>query len=649
MEKDYPSEELISVEKEGEIVEVRSNSDASPNKPVNNTNKKQKQVVEHASSSSSEELPDLRRDEGEEGGECEGGGDGDDNTSPGNEPVDNECLDDDGVGANADDEEDEEVSFSIRGRREGRDRERDRGKKRSTSGSSTPRRFHRSSKRPRSHSRSRVLTERVLFFEQVWQGQSVDDDESHSHSHLSITRSHSSKDLDSEFSKEIDALEKRLEKQRQRFKSGDVFFEKVTLRHTPTSASHFTSRGGGDFLQESLSRSETHLNPSGHLQSRYKSYERIERIDDDDDDSDNGGEESITMSSQQKHSISKSPVYDELVAESRRGDGSTSSPSPGPALAAMVRSEAKSQTVPGSVSIRYEAAGSPSPTRSRTPDDASEFSASGSLGSRISSKLAKYEFLGVTADAISRSRTPSGGTSLSSLRSVSPRMGDSRGNLSQHYHSFDQQYGNRRLIVTTTTTTTQELKSVRMARSPSSGIESIASPTSDIATRPPFHQTAERLHEEPVSKTAMKSSASSASKILKGRSSSSSSTIQSPTSADGSESDDHGSFLSAGASSSGGGVGKYSDKSGMSDKSSSSPPLLTSSPSEWYSQYKSKVAHSPVGAMANIATGTISPVLAGRFESDVGMSAKSKAAHFDSHIAEIKGMYKRIKTILKCL
>lgn len=610
-------------------------------------------VVKESVDEEVEQVPRLKK--------CDGG-DSSDNVSPGDDYLD-------GVGG--DDEDDDEVRQGTAkertvtsGGREGRERV----KRRVASGSSrssTPKRFTRSSARAtereetraRSHSRSRVLTERVLFFEQVWQGgneqSGSESGPSTSASHgVKIGRSRSSRDLDSELASEIDALEKRLERQRQRFKSGDVFFEKVTLRHTPNQSGYLSPV---EFVQESrdFSRSESHLNRSRLtspvptqtrvIRSRTVSYETVEKIGVEDDDE----EEDIFVSMSTPRSpppSSKSPVYDELVAHSSRmGEREAATPSPNPAT--MTRSETRSHVIPGRVSIKYEAVDSPSSMRSRTPsEDVSEISHSGSTStsSRNNVRLAKYEFLGVTADAISRSRTPSGGTSLSSLRSGSPRMGDSSSSLGGPHHFHHQEHhqfpggqgssggGGRRLIVTTTTTTTSEMKSVRMARSPSSGIGSIASPTSEASPRVgPQEQSNETDGKGDSVITRRQVTTTTKSYHHPDKSGgSSTTTVMSPS---GSESDD---LYGSGGAGTGGLSGRSGSRSGF--VSGDRSPLPSATAQEWYTQYKSKVAHAtPSSSSTSAAAESITP---GRFETDVTKSAKSRAAYFDSHIAEIKGM-----------
>lgn len=623
---------------------------------VNNDGKKVQEDLEKEV-----EVPRLKKC-GDDGG----GGDSSDVS-----PVDDYLGGDDGDIDDEDDVTNERVVITSgpsggRGR-EGRERLKRRGTGTPATGtsslsgsrSSTPKRFTRkdAGKRPRSHSRSRVLTERVLFFEQVWQGAGAEEDEvASTHKSASnvsrVSRSRSSRDLESEFSREIDALEKRLERQRQRYKSGDVFFEKITLRHTPSSG-RATQSGYLSpeeyLLSESgnFSRSETHLNRQSRLsspppqhftgtRSRTVSYETVENIGGDQDDVD---EEDIFLKMAHKPSHSgksKSPVYDELLAQSSGdvagtlGERDVSSPT-------MSKRETKSHVIPGRVSIKYEAVDTPSSIRSRTPsEEPSEMSQSGSSSSRMSSsaRQAKYEFLGVTADAISRSRTPSGGTSLSSLRSVSPRMGDSNSSLGGHHHHHVRQIqeqefrsGQRRLIVTTTTTT--EMKSVRMARSPSSGIGSIASPTSEASPRVPTQSQPHSSEAEDTegSSVITRKSVTTTRSYQKSDTGSASATLMSPS---GSESDD---LYSASVASGSSGLRSVS-------RSGTKSPLPSAAAQEWYTQYKSKVAHAtPVGATPATSgrSGNESDT-PGRFETEVTKSAKSRAAYFDSHIAEIKGM-----------
>ncbi|CAL8111856.1 unnamed protein product [Orchesella dallaii] len=576
--------------------------------------------------------------------------------------------------------DDGEHAISAGAGREGRDRRKKRSspKKVSSETETTPRlESKRLRDRPRSNSRSRVLTERVMFFEQVWQGSSSEPQEAQNKSpsveilnvttrttekvdddgEVRIIRSRSSRELESEFAKEIDALEKRLEQQKQRFKSGDVFLEHVTLRHTPTSSREGYLSPEPEFIHHQLIRSRSSsrlssereyerrvVSPDIHSslirRSETVSYETITRFPEGE-----GDEEQ--QHSKMEHSSSKSPVYDELVTHSSGGDGESGTSTPHHPVM-MTKYETRSQVVPGRVSIKYEAVGgggplSPTSARSATPsEDVSDFSASGSSGSRLSSsKMAKYEFLGVTADAISRSRTPSGGTSISSFRSGSPRIGDSNTSLggghhvTTEHHQYQTTSGQRRLVVTTKTTTTSEMKSIRMARSPSSGIGSIASPTSDISPRIPQSSSSHfvdnpdnaeaNVHKEKTDDILITRKVVSSS-YQQTPSSKGGSVVQTPTSV-GSESED---LLSGG-----GGVIVSSnisvrgDRTPRSASSLSSPAGTANSPAEWYTQYKSKV---------------VAPT-PGRFETDVSKSAKSKAAFFDSHIAEIKGK-EHEKTIL---
>lgn len=648
-EGDEPSAPVVVVQ--GELPPSTAITSPSAAIKVNNA----ATVVKESVDDEVEQVPRLKK--------CDGG-DSSDNVSPGDDYLD-------GVGGDIDEDDDEVRRGTVKertvisGGREGGERV----KRRVASGSSrssTPKRFSRSSartaereeKRTRSHSRSKVLTERVLFFEQVWQGGNEQEGGSESGPSTSAShgvkfgRSRSSRDLESEFASEIDALEKRLERQKQRFKSGDVFFEKVTLRHTPNQSGYLSPV---EFLQESrdFSRSETHLNRSRLTsptplhsivtRSRTVSYETVENIGVEDD----GEEEDIFVSMSQQRSPppppSKSPVYDELLAHSsssggRMGEREAATPSPNPAT--MTRSETRSHVIPGRVSIKYEAVDSPSSTRSRTPsEDVSEMShsASTSTSSRNNVRLAKYEFLGVTADAISRSRTPSGGTSLSSLRSASPRMGDSSGSLGGPHHFHHQEHhqflgsqggsGGRRLIVTTTTTTTSEMKSVRMARSPSSGIGSIASPTSEASPRVGPQEQPNETDESAdavITRRHVKTTTKSYHHDKSGTSSTT--TVMSPS---GSESDE---LYGSSAGGTGGLSGRSGSRSGF--VSGERSPLPSAAAQEWYTQYKSKVAHATPSSSTGAAAESTTP---GRFETDVTKSAKSRAAYFDSHIAEIKG------------
>lgn len=557
------------------------------------------------------------------------------------------------------------------------ERGRARNKKRahiSSTAPSTPQRFDRNRPRPRSHSRSRVLTERILFFEQVWQGHG-DDDDGVDGGHVPITRSRSALD-DTEFTREIDALEERLSRQRQRFKSGSVFFERVTLRetHSPTSSSqsrHLAPEGGLVF-QEKFSRSESHLNqrlgspenvPHDLGSTRFSPREgSLDRGDVKREEPDYGDDETMAHSSKR---TSKSPVYDELMSYSFHEWGgntpdateSYSSISEVHTRRSCTPSKSRNDTSihPECVSTSHEAAGTPSSARSSTPsENVSEYYSS-STCSRMSTnaRLAKLEFLGVAPGAISRSRTPSGGTSLSSLRSGSPRIGErstSLGGGEFHHHSYLHEqreaghHGHKRFTtVTTISSEAPEVRTFRIVQSPSSGVGSVSSPVSDTSSRQlPQEVTTPVDVDNNPSQMRSYSVSHTPAKITTSRSYNQisehhrpspqpSSTVQSPSSFDDSTSEDYYLMSSTGIKNVTGDSVRNIRASEVDNESFLQSHSISP---EWYTtHYKSKVA----AASQPIIPAETSVVGAGRFETDVTKSAKSRAAYFDSHIAEIKG------------
>jgi hypothetical protein len=521
--------------------------------------------------------------------------------NPGSDPleedIDHQLLSSDEVPYDADDDETSKTEFR---RSLGRERDRKRGIKKPASEAGAGAKKSRS--RTRSSSRSRVLTEKVLFYEQVWQGSGG---RSPSLDHLApsasdsfttittTTRTRSERFLnESPLPKGVEELERRLEEKRRRYRSGDrgnsPFLENISLRRTPSRenfsdvpTSPSPTRFGASMERDEGRRSGM-TSPQGLIRKKTVSYEEVF----EDSVGDGNAEGGSPIHSSHSH------VPEARASPSGAGEfvrtKTISSTSTSKHTVLMTKYETRSQVIPGRRSVKYEMSGSgDTEFRNRTPSSDTADGSGTSAGTHVqSNKKAKYEFLGVQADAINRSRTPSGGGAFSassrSLGGASPRF--ERSSLANEPGDLQQ----RKLIVTTT----EEVTTFRTVRSPSSGI---GSPAESVCSSS-FQPSQKTFHEDfSYNQRSVGLGSGSEASIASGTdkpfddveerilSSSVSRTRSTPT----------------------------PDHSGWSDESN-----------EFYSKYKSQIG---------------SASTAGRFETDVTKSAKAKSAFFDSHIAEIRG------------
>jgi len=534
---------------------------------------------------------------------------------------------------------DDERSFSRDATNVG-GRERDR--KRHHNVNKNPENSKKSRSRTRSGSRSRVLTEKVLFYEQVWQGSggrspSLDHlappDSTHHHLQHSITttkRTKSERFLDEhQLPKEFEELERKLEEKRRRYRSGErggsPFLEGVSLRRTP-SREYFSDvpNSPSPSRMDDEGRRSGVTSPTGGggrgsgggapppavLRKKTVSYEEVfeEALG---DGSSRDGRTTSSCVGESSPSVSR----DEFISRT------LSSTSTSKHTVVMTKYETRSQVIPGRRSVKYEMTGGSGATsdnvkfRSRTPSGSGGGGGDVAGGEQrpvtptgtqrvLSNKIAKYEFLGVKADAINRSRTPSGGGASLSSRSIggaSPRLERSSFGSVGEVPGGGRDLQQRKLIVTTT----EEVTTFRSVRSPSSGI---GSPADSVSSGSFLLNQSQRSFPEDLPGVSRRSV---------GRSGSGSEASVSVSGGDNNKFDEvEERILSSSVSR----TRSTPDHSGWSDEST-----------EFYSKYKSQIG---------------SASAAGRFETDVAKSAKAKSAFFDSHIAEIRGKINIINIFL---